>query len=337
MASLKALLGRSARLRAWRLAATEGLDAARNSLADGQAPSPEPLPDRDPILEWVPPGHFYSPIPGRDDREKIAAKQDHFPVSIPAVNLNTEAQIELLERIACWYPKLPFSDNLDGKNRYCYLNPTYSYADAIFYSCMLLDLRPGRVIEVGSGWSSALLLDVNDTFFGGSVDITFVEPYPEALLQVTRPGDLGSRLQNHPLQSTPLEMFDALEAGDILFIDSTHVVRAGSDVNFLFFEVLPRLQPGVHIHLHDVFYPFEYPAEWLLEGRSWNEDYFLRAFLQYNTAFEIALFGTYIQHLLPEFFAERMPKCALNQGGSIWLRRVVDVSTSDTPSKSPLG
>jgi hypothetical protein len=278
-------------------------------------------PERDPVLEWVPPGHFYSPIPGREDRERVIAKRGEFPSAIPGVDLNTDVQMELVRRLARWYPEVPFSDNQGDRYRYFFANPNYSYADAIFYFCMLLELKPSRVIEVGSGWSSALLLDVNENRLAGAVDISFIEPYPDTLRRLTRPGDLDDRLREAPLQSIPLALFDSLRSGDILFIDSTHVVRAGSDVNFLFFEVLPRLETGVYVHIHDVFYPFEYPIDWLREGRSWNEDYLLRGFLQYNSAFEIVLFSTYIQQVYPEFFAKNMPNCGLNPGGCIWLRR----------------
>jgi hypothetical protein len=277
---------------------------------------------RDPTLAFVPPGHFYSPVPGRADREAAIAALDWHPTSLPGVDLNTEGQMALLERLRGWYDDLPFSVEADGRHRYRFANPTYSYADGIIYACLLQELRPTRVVEVGSGWSSALLLDINEVRLGGGTDITFVEPFPELLGQVTRPGDLDGRLRQAPLQTMPHDLFTALDDGDILFIDSTHVARTGSDVNFLFFEILPRLRHGVYVHFHDVFYPFEYPAQWLLEGCSWNEDYLLRAFLQFNSAFKIELFATYIEHEREDWFAEHMPKCLMNPGGNIWLRRI---------------
>ena len=113
----------------------------------------------------------------------------------------------------------------------------------------------------------------------------------------------------------------AQRENDVLFIDSTHVSKVGSDVNYIFFEILPRLRSGVHIHFHDIFYPFEYPKEWVYEGRNWNEIYMLRAFLQYNSDFQI----TYFQHMMTQrhraFFQERMPLSVKNLGGNIWLKR----------------
>ena len=132
------------------------------------------------------------------------------------------------------------------------------YADAIFLHAMLRHLRPRRLIEIGSGYSSAVTLDTNEHFLGGSLECSFVEPYPELLLGLMKPGD-HERVRVIPqrLQDVPLELFDELGADDVLFVDSTHVAKAMSDVNRLFFEILPRLKPGTFVHIHDVFYPFD--------------------------------------------------------------------------------
>jgi hypothetical protein len=128
---------------------------------------------------------------------------------------------------------------------------------------------------------------------------------------------LGRRLQD-----VPLDRFRALQANDILFFDSTHVCKIGSDVNYAVFEILPSLAPGVLVHFHDVFHPFEYPPAWVYEGRNWSEAYLLRAFLQFNEAFEIVYFNTFLAHFHRALLAELMPLCLRNTGGSIWLRRV---------------
>ena len=124
------------------------------------------------------------------------------------------------------------------------------------------------------------------------------------------------------MQDVDVGRFAALEANDILFIDSTHVSRIDSDVNRIFFEILPRLAAGVLVHLHDVFYPFEYPREWVYEGRAWNENYVLRAFLQYNRAWEIRFFNNYLARRHPEAFFGALPLARENPGGSIWLARL---------------
>jgi hypothetical protein len=132
-------------------------------------------------------------------------------------------------------------------------------------------------------------------------------------------------------QDVPLPEFSKLAAGDMLFIDSSHVAKTGSDVNFLVFEVLPILQPGVIVHVHDILWPFEYPQEWVVKLRwSWNEAYLLRAFLQFNTAFEIMLFNSYVGERRRSFLEKRMP-LALSIGGLVWLAAMKTLARCDGP------
>lgn len=118
-----------------------------------------------------------------------------------------------------------------------------------------------------------------------------------------------------------LSLFDTLGENDMLFIDSTHVAKINSDVCVVFFEILPRLKSGVLVHFHDIFYPFSYPDSWLLNRNAWNESYMLRAFLEFNNAFEIVFFNTCLHHLYRARFEESLPLSRKNHGGSIWIRR----------------
>jgi hypothetical protein len=148
---------------------------------------------------------------------------------------------------------------------------------------------------------------------------TCIEPYPDS--GSCPPGGLAAGgLIGKPAGSAAGGVPPA-EPGDFLFIDSTHVVKVGGDVTYLYFEVLPRLGPGVHVHIHDVFFPFEYPRGWIEEGRVWSEAYLLRAFLLHNREFEITLFNTFLQGRHPELFERHFPLALKNPGGSIWLRR----------------
>lgn len=272
---------------------------------------------------WVPPGHFYSPIPGEADiavmERKAAGK---VPDIIPGIDLNLGGQKGLLKEFERYYLELPFPEKKDPEFRYYYENPNYLYSDAIFLYCMIRHFRPANIIEVGSGYSSCCILDTVERFFTDAISCTFLEPYPELLFSLIRPED-KQRIDicPHRLQEADLEIFDSLGENDLLVIDSTHVLKTGSDVDRIFGEILPRLQPGVLIHFHDIFYPFEYPIEWVRKGRAWNEVYALRAFLQYNEQFRIVLFNTYLEQLMPDYFAEKMPLCLKNTGGSIWLRK----------------
>jgi predicted O-methyltransferase YrrM len=217
---------------------------------------------------------------------------------------------------------LPFPETKSPACRYYYDQSFFCYADAIFLYSFLRHSTPRRIIEVGSGFSSAVILDTVERFFLQPPALTFIEPYPERLRGLLKSQDAGvTQIIESKVQAVPLETFQALRAGDLLFIDSTHVVKCGSDVQFLMFEVLPQLSPGVVVHFHDVFYPFEYPAEWLLKGIYWNEDYFLRAFLSYNSEWEIVFFNTYVATVFRDFLREKMPLCLKNTGGSLYIRR----------------
>ena len=182
--------------------------------------------------------------------------------------------------------------------------------------------KPRRIIEVGSGYSSCVILDTNDLFFDGSISCTHIEPYPDLLHRPVGP-EMNETLdiRQSKLQDVPLTLFDELQANDMLFVDSTHVSKAGSDVNTLFFDVLPRLKPGVLVHLHDIFYPFEYRRDWLEEGRAWNEAYLLRAFLQYNHSFRILFFSAYVAVTRQEWLRQNMPLCLEDVAGSLWVER----------------
>ncbi len=215
---------------------------------------------------------------------------------------------------------MPFQAQKVKGLRYYFENPGYSYSDAILLHCMIRHLKPRRIIEVGCGFSSCVSLDTNEFFFEDSISPIFIEPNPQLLMSLIKGSDKDRiRLIPSRLQDIDLAEFEVLEANDILFIDSTHVSKINSDVNRVFFDILPRLSPGVHIHFHDIFFPFEYPREWIYEGRAWNEAYTLRAFLQYNNTFRIVLMNTFMEIFHEEFFRARLPLCLNNTGGSIWI------------------
>jgi predicted O-methyltransferase YrrM len=182
--------------------------------------------------------------------------------------------------------------------------------------------RPKRIVEIGSGFSSALILDTLDELGDTTTVCTFVEPFPARLEALLRDADrTRHRLFVNVVQDVPLSIFDELEAGDVLVIDSSHVSKAGSDVNHLFFDVLPRLAPGVFVHVHDVIWPFSYPELWLAEGRAWNESYLLKAFLQFNEAFEVEFSMGYV--ILPhlERVKRELPRVYDAPGTAFWIRR----------------
>jgi predicted O-methyltransferase YrrM len=273
------------------------------------------------------PGHYYSPVvvprelKGKENR--IFNKNIE---SLPGIELNKEEQFSLLNKLAGYYPPpFPVTKDESGKLRYYYRNDFYPESDAIFLYSIIRHFRPKRIIEAGSGFSSAVMLDTNEHFPGNQIDFCFIEPYPKRLLGLLKTADKAQcRILEQPIQDVPLAEFEKLEANDILFIDSTHVSKTGSDVNYILFEILPRLNKGVLVHFHDIFYPFEYPKNWVTEfytGFGWNESYILRAFLQYNNAFKIILFNTFLQQVYRDWFSQHMPLCLQAEGGNIWIQK----------------
>jgi predicted O-methyltransferase YrrM len=240
--------------------------------------------------------------------------------TISGINLNLDKQLLLLKEFSKYYPEMPFKDEKTGSQRYCFNNGAYAYTDGIVLYSFIRHFKPKRIIEIGSGHSSAVMLDTRESFVK-DISLTFIEPYPKYLNKIIKDNDrVNCEVLEKKVQNVPLNKFQKLERDDILFIDSSHVSKTGSDVNFEIFKILPTLNSGVIIHFHDVFYPFEYPKSWVSEGRNWNEDYLLRAFLSYNDQFEIILFSHYIHQHHKQAFKE-MPLTYKNTGGNLWIRK----------------
>ena len=224
-------------------------------------------------------GHYYSPIPNL--HEIKANEQILFSTKkeIGGIEINEEDQRQMfssyLESIESFYKIIHGQEKL----RYYTPNGFFEFFDAATLYSILKRFKPKRIIEVGSGFSSSVMLDTRDKL-NLNMELTFIEPFPDRLNHLLTEKDKeNSTIIVSKVQDVHLDIFRNLEAGDILFIDSSHVSKIGSDVNYLIFEVLPELKKGVIIHFHDIFFPFEYPKEWLYKGYYWNEAYILRSFL----------------------------------------------------------
>lgn len=270
-----------------------------------------------------PAGHYYSPIPSREDVKALLSNQKNIPADhILEVNLEESHQKSVLERISSFYKEIPFTEE-PGKTRYYFNQSWFCYFDAISLYSFLRDKQPKRIIEVGSGYSSAVMLDTIELFFENKPKITFIEPYPERLYGLLRENDKENvTILESPVQMVNSEIFSELEENDLLFIDSSHVLKYGSDLHYLFFQVIPKLKKGVFVHFHDIIYPFEYFSEWLEQGRYWNEAYFLRAFLAYNDSWKIHFFNSYAAATFKDELAEEMPLCLKNTGGSLYIQKI---------------
>lgn len=271
---------------------------------------------------FVAPGHFYSPIVNVGEISDLFAKQ--LPASLQAISISKDSHIKVWSELLPYLKDIPFPEEQTSEYRYYFKNPAFSYGDGSILHAMLRRFKPQRLVEVGSGFSSVCAIDTIDGYLEGKVDVSFIEPYPELLIRLLGE-ETVKRFKIHAstVQKANMEIFESLESGDFLFIDSTHVMKTGSDVCHELFNILPSLKPGVFIHFHDIFWPFEYGQNWVLkENRSWNEIYGLRSFLMYNEAFEIVFFNDYFVRFCRELLEEDYPAMLKNTGGSIWLRKV---------------
>ena len=255
-------------------------------------------------------GHYYSPICNPRESLIYYRDPDHAAVqTMPGVDLCKDTQ---LGRLASW---LPFIREIRWK-RYNPMNGLYNHSDAICLHSMIREYSPRRIVEIGCGNSSNCCLDTIETL-GLPTSCTFIDPTPQLPIDVDQDGP--HRFLRQQVQSTDRDVFADLLCGDVLIINSSHVVKTGSDIAFELFEILPLLKPGVLIHFHDIFFPFEYPRRWAIdENWSWNEIYIVRALLMYSTRFRIEFWNNYLVKIAPEAFVE-CPTIAHPSGASLWL------------------
>ena len=276
----------------------------------------------------VTPVHFYQPIP---DTQSLPETLWNRPSNLEAVDMNDLLQLDLLRTR---FPKFrdefeQFPTTPPEEPGHFYLNnDLFDGADALVAYCMTRHFQPQLIIEVGSGFSS-LLLGQAATKNNNSALIC-IEPFPQEFLKHGFRG-LHSLIEKK-VQDMDLDFFSQLGPGDVLFIDSSHTVKIGGDVNYLFLEVLPRLKPGVIVHVHDIFFPFDYRRDWVKEEfRFWTEQYLLQAFLAFNSEFEVLMANRYLAHKYPEDLKAAFPSLGKLEakskqsiswgGGSFWMRR----------------
>jgi hypothetical protein len=276
----------------------------------------------------VTPVHFYQPIP---DTRTLPDALWNTRSELVGIDMNDSLQLDLLRKhfpkFRDEYEQLPIKPTAEGDG--FHLNNTlFGGVDALVAYCMVRQFQPRLIIEIGSGLSSLLLAQAAAR--NGSSNLICVEPFPREFLRKGFPG-LQSLIEKK-VQDINLEFFSQLESGDVLFIDSSHTVKIGGDVNYLLLEVLPRLKPGVIAHIHDIFFPFEYRRDWVMdEFRFWSEQYLLQAFLSFNSEFEVLMGNRYLAHRYPEELEAAFPileslkairpSSVKWYGGSFWIRR----------------
>jgi hypothetical protein len=266
----------------------------------------------------VTPVHFYQPIP--DTRSLPETLWSH-PSELAGIDMNDAMQLDLLRnhfrKFRQEYERFPTNPS-ERQTQFYLGSGLFDGADALMAYCMIRHFQPQLIVEVGSGFSSLLLGQAAAK--NKSSEIICIEPFPREFLRKGFPG-LQSLIEKK-VQDIDLEFFSQLESGDILFIDSSHTVKIGGDVNYLFLEVLPRLKTGVIVHVHDIFLPFEYRRDWVLgEFRFWTEQYLLQAFLTFNSEFEVLLANSYLNRYHQSDLKAAFPSLASWAGGSFWMRR----------------
>jgi hypothetical protein len=271
--------------------------------------------------------HYYQPIPDIKELEKREVWKKTSKLS--GINFEPEKYLDYLKELSkdyseeCNWPE----DSTDTVNEFFLNNNSFSYGCASILHSIIRKNKPKRIIEIGSGFSTKIIREAVslNILEGHSTEYTLIDPYTNYKKEYFA---FNMNIINKPLETLDLKLFTSLQENDLLFIDSSHVCKIGSDVNFEILEILPILNKGVFIHFHDIPMPFEYPEVYSKNPAFrvfWNESYLLQAFLAFNKAFNILLPVNYIQVNHKEKFDKLFPH-GINvknwYSGSFWLQKV---------------
>jgi hypothetical protein len=253
----------------------------------------------------ISPNHYYWPIP-----DVATLERRHWPVRATPVgfDLRLDQQLEFLQAITdAFGPELRFSHVSDARGGYHYNNGFFEAVDAEIAYCFVRRYKPSRIIEVGGGYSTRIMaaaLAANRERNHAIGELISIDPFPSRI-----PEHETIRVLAKPVQEMPLDFFESLGEGDILFLDSSHIVSVGSDVVWEYLEILPRLRPGVMVHIHDIFLPSDYPRDAVLRNLCfWSEQYLLQAFLTFNAHFEVLWGSSAMQICHPEVLQAAFPQ-----------------------------
>jgi predicted O-methyltransferase YrrM len=266
------------------------------------------------------PRHFYSPVADPETAAGIDFTKEFYPLH--NLRFSESASLNVLDSISRYSEELAqeFPAVTPAEANFYWENPFFAGLDAAALYTMIRTIRPQQIVEIGSGFSTHISLRALER--NGRGKLTCVEPNSTPKLL-----ELSDEIQIIPskVQEAPTELFASLAPGDILFIDSSHVSCLGSDVNFEIFEILPHLAAGVIVHFHDIFLPFEYPRDWVVDRRwNWNEQYLLYAFLRMNDSFEVWMPNNYVTRQHSAKVSEALPflDVLATPGASFWLRKI---------------
>ena len=301
----------------------------------GQGFVPLIVRDHSFFLKWeklgfhISENHYYHPIPN------LSLIKDEFwttAASLKGIELNLSGQLQLLEEVNSAYASrfnaFP-QHKIEVNNPWEFFlqNQNFTSVDSEILYSIVRKFKPARIIEVGSGYTTFLfskaIEDEKSENTEYNVVFEAIEPYPRDFLKTNIP-KLTS-LTTTPVQQVPLAFFETLQENDILFIDGSHMLKYGSDVEHVFFNILPILKKGVLIHFHDIFLPLPYPKEWVYDlGWFWNEQYLLQAFLMFNQSFEIMWSGSMMHNYHPDKLKDVFYSYSNTNSnpGSFWIKKV---------------
>lgn len=266
--------------------------------------------------------HYYLPIP---IAEELTAEYWNSTTGLVGLDMNDEHALRLLRDVFPPYIRefrARFQiERATEREPFYLLNENFMAADAHVYYAFVRNLKPRRIIEIGSGYSTLVAIAAmqKNAESGASPGrITAIEPYPSATLQAQQ--DALFELVPKRVQDVPVEEFASLEPGDILFIDSTHALRAGGDVEYEFADIIPKIKPGVFIHVHDIYLPQRYPRPFIEQFHSyWNEQTVLQTLLCYSTRFEVLWPGQYLLTRFPAEMHSAFPEIAVMHERFPWV------------------
>lgn len=265
--------------------------------------------------------HYYQPMINPAKHLSKSLRDDR---NLPGIDFNVEEQLNLLAAFNYNEEILDLPAEKGADMEFFYNNGSYCSGDTDYLYNMIRHFKPHRIIEIGSGHSTLLAQKAlsknkseNPSYMCNHICI---EPYEMPWLEKT-----GVEVVRKKVEDVPLTFFKDLGENDILFIDSSHVIRPQGDVLFEFLELLPTLNSGVIIHVHDIFTPKDYLTEWISTHFLWNEQYLLEAFLNYNSKFKIIGALNYLSHHYNKEFSDKCPLFAKQAGrepGAFWIKKI---------------
>jgi hypothetical protein len=265
------------------------------------------------------PVHYYSPVP---DTRKIP--EHTWGVSKEGSKLIGKQYLYFISEMKNYLNQ--FQIIADGKlEGFNIKNGSFETVDAESYYGMIMILKPRKIIEIGSGHSTKIAVAaVNDNKLMDSkynCDIICIEPFPSVELSQNK----QVKLIRNRLEDVDRDLFNELNKNDILFIDSTHTLKIGNDVYCEYLEIIPNINVGVYIHIHDIFIPNQYSKRWVYKKNYfWTEQYILQAFLMFNSHYEVVFPCNYLHSFKPDLLMEIFPSYPMDEEGpgSFWIRRI---------------